>query len=136
MQHLIEGVPNSALRREISIIYASDTTVAAPPTVESLRFTTRELQRNRPKQSQFFDQRYAMRSRPHSSVLLQPNKMVLPQGVLPSPPPSKRPADPAAAPSAVCAPLSACFNCGQTRHFARNCPNRDQAHRPTVNLRQ
>ena len=45
LQRFIEGVRNPILRRELSIIYASETTVTEPPTVESLRFTTRQLQR-------------------------------------------------------------------------------------------
>ena len=132
LQRFIEGVRNSALRRELSIIYASETTVTAPLTVKSLRFTTRQLQRNSPKQSPAYDPRHAMRSRPRSFVLLQPNKMVLPQGVLPPPPPSNAPANPAAAPPAVRAPLGACSNCGQTGHFARNGPNRDQTCKRTA----
>ena len=86
--------------------------------MESLRFTIRQLQQNRSKQSQLFDSWYALRSRPHPSVPLQTNKMVLPQGVLPPPPPSIAPAIPTAAPSAVRAPLYASFNRVQTGHFA------------------
>ena len=82
LQRFIEGVRDPALRRELSIIYASESTVAEPPTVESLRFTTRQLQRTRPRSAPY-DPRYAMRSRPHPFAPLPPNKMVLPQGVMP-----------------------------------------------------
>ena len=55
LQSFFEGVLDSALRRELFIIYASETTVIAPPTVESLRFTTIQLQRNRTKPPQPYD---------------------------------------------------------------------------------
>ena len=45
LQRFMEGVRDPALRRELAIVYASE--------VESLRFTTRQLQRNRPKPNQF-----------------------------------------------------------------------------------
>ena len=64
LQSFIEGVLDSALRRELYIIYASETTITAPVTVESLRFTTRQLHRNRRKPSQPYDPRYAIRLRP------------------------------------------------------------------------
>ena len=38
LQRFIEGVRDNDLRRELSIIYASETTVTDPPAVESLRF--------------------------------------------------------------------------------------------------
>ena len=129
LQRFIEGVRDPALRRELSIIYASESTVTEPPTVESLRFTTRQLQRTRPRSAPY-DPRYAMRSRPHLFAPLPPNKMVLPQGVMLLPPASNAPLNQAVAQPAVCLPLGACFNCGQTGRFARDCPNGDQARKP------
>ena len=63
-----------------------------------------------------------MRSEPHPLVPLPPNKMVLPQGVLPPPPPRSAPANPETAPPAARLPIGACFNCEQTGRFARDCP--------------
>ena len=96
LQRFMEGVRDPVLRRELAIVYASETFLTEPPTVESLRFTTRQLQRNRPRPTQPqqpYDPRLAMRSRPHPFVPLPPNKMVMPQGVLPpsAPPPPKCP---------------------------------------------
>ena len=94
LQRFMEGVRDPALRRELAIVYASEVFLTEPPTVESLRFTTRQLQRNRPKPNQFpqlYDPRLAMRSRPHPFAPLPPNKMVLPQGVMPPPPASNAP---------------------------------------------
>ena len=135
LQRFMEGVRDTVLRRELAIVYASEAFMTEPPTVESLRFTTRQLQRNRPKPTQPpqqpYDPRLAMRSRPHPFAPLPPNKMVLPQGVIPPPPATNAapPNQPAAQP-AVRPPMGACFNCVQAGHFARDCPNRDQARKP------
>ena len=43
LQRFIEGVRDPILRRELSIVYASETTVSEPPTVESLRSTTHTI---------------------------------------------------------------------------------------------
>ena len=55
LQRFVEGVRDPASRRELSIIYTSETTVIEPPTVGSLRFTTRQLQRTRSKSAQPYD---------------------------------------------------------------------------------
>ena len=75
-----------------------------------------------------------MRSRPHPFAPLPPNKMVLPQGVIPPPPASNAPLNQAAAQPAARLNLGACFNCSQTGHFARDCPNRDEARKPLAAL--
>ena len=93
MQRFIEGIRDAAPGWELSIIHESETTVTDLPTVDSLRFTTRQLQRNRHNPSQPYDPRYALRSKPHPFVPLPLNKMVLPQGVLPPPPPSNAPSN-------------------------------------------
>ena len=133
LQRFMEGVRDPVLRRELAIVYATEAFLTEPPTVESLRFTTHQLQRNRPKPTQPqqpYDPRLAMRSRPHPFVLLPPNKMAMPQGVFPPPaPPSNAPAAPAVVAPAR-APAGACFHCGQNGHFARESPNRDQARKP------
>ena len=114
LQRFMEGVRDPALRRELAIVYASEVFLTEPPTVESLRFTTRQLQRHRPKPNQLqpYDPRLAMRSRPHPFAPLPPNKMVLPQGVMPPPPASNAPPNQAAVQPAARLPVGACFNCG------------------------
>ena len=39
LQRFMEGVRDPVLRRELAIVYASETFLTDPPTVESLRFT-------------------------------------------------------------------------------------------------
>ena len=60
----MEGVRDLALRREFAIIYVSEAFLTDLPTVEILRFTTHQLQRNRTKaqqQCQPYKHRYATR---------------------------------------------------------------------------
>ena len=109
LQRFIEVVRDAILRRELSIIYASETTVTDPPTVESLRFRTRQLQRTKPKSAQPYDPLYAVRSRPHPFVPLSPNKLVVPQGVLPPPPAKNAQVNQAAAPPVARAITAGCL---------------------------
>ena len=85
LQRFIDDINDPTLRQELAVVYAAESYLTEPPTVESLRFTTRQLQRHRPNASKPYDPRYAMRSRPHPFV---PGKLVhpapgLPQNVLP-----------------------------------------------------
>ena len=147
LQRFIDGVSDPTLRQELAVVYAAESYLTEPPTVESLRFTTRQLQRHRLTISKPYDPRYAMRSRPHPFV---PRKMAhrapgLPQNVLP-PNQGQREAKPqmaAPGPASVkqaplpqqparVVPQGACSNCGLPGHFARECPNRDQARKPVA----
>ena len=83
LQRFINGVSDPTLRQELAVVYAAESYLTDPPTVESLRFTTLQLQRHRLTKP--CDPRYAMRSRPHPFM---PGKMVnpapgQPQNVLP-----------------------------------------------------
>ena len=85
LQRFINGVSDLTLRQELAVVYAAESYLTEPPSVESLRFTTRQLQRHRPTTTKPYNPRYAMRSRPHPFA---PGKMVhpapgLPQNVLP-----------------------------------------------------
>ena len=147
LQRFIDGVSDPTLRQELAVVYAAETYLTEPPTVESLRFTTRQLQRHRPITSKPYDPRYAMRSRPHPFV---PGNLIhpapgLPQNVLPpnqgqrEVKPQIAPAGPASVKQAPApqqparvVPQGACFNCGLPSHFAKECPNRDLARKPAA----
>ena len=43
LQPFLQEVRDPLLRRDLSIVYESESSLADPPTVESLRFTTRKL---------------------------------------------------------------------------------------------
>ena len=84
LKRFIDGVRDLKLRQELAVLY--EVYLTEPPTVESFRFTTRQLQRHRPTVTkQPYDPLYAIRSRPHpflSFKLVHPAPR-LPQGVLP-----------------------------------------------------
>ena len=44
----IDGVRDIKLRQELAVVYAAETYITEPSTVESLRFTTRQLLSHRP----------------------------------------------------------------------------------------
>ena len=46
----MDGVSDSVLQRELTVVYATEVYLTDPPTVESLRFTVQELQRRRLQQ--------------------------------------------------------------------------------------
>ena len=48
VQRFIESIRDAALWREFSKFYASEASMTVPSTLESLRFTTRQLQRQQP----------------------------------------------------------------------------------------
>ena len=105
LQRFTDGVNDPTLRREMAVVYAAEIYLTEPPSVESLRFTTRQLQRHRSSSSKPYDPQYAMRSRPHPFV---PGKLVnpapgLPQNVLPPNPVQQNlpPKPPASQPNAA-----------------------------------
>ena len=142
------GVCDPILRQELAVVKAAESYLADPPTVESLGFTTRQLQRYRPLPGKTYDPRYAMRSRPHP---LMPRKIIhpeprMPQNVLPYPqmqqymkPVVPKPSTPSVKQiplQPMQAPQGNCFNCGQPSHLARECPSEDQARKPEIPIAQ
>ena len=69
LHRLMGGVRDPVLRRKLAIVNASESFLADPSTVESLRFDGRQLQRNCPKGTTATTQPSAgsaLKSRPHS----------------------------------------------------------------------
>ena len=122
LQRFIEGVRDEGDSLTTGVNYVSETTVTDPPTVDSLQFTTRQLQRTRAKSAQPYDPRYAMRSRPHPFVPLPPNKLVARQGVFPPPPANIAPVNQAAASPAARLPLERLFQLWPNRSFCSRLP--------------
>ena len=86
-QSFTDGVRDPLFRHELAVVYAAENFLTDPPTVESRRFTTRQVQRHRSLSAKPYDPRYAMRSRPHPFMpveLLHPAPGI-PQNVLPPP---------------------------------------------------
>ena len=50
LHRFMDGVSDSILQRELTVVYATEAYLTDPPTVESLRFTVQELQRRRHQQ--------------------------------------------------------------------------------------
>ena len=47
LHRFMDGVSDPVLKRELTVLYATEAYLTDPPTVESLRFTVQELQRRR-----------------------------------------------------------------------------------------
>ena len=50
LHRFMDGVSDSMLQRELTVVYATEAYLTDPPTVESLRFTVQKLQRRRHQQ--------------------------------------------------------------------------------------
>ena len=87
LQRFTDGVRDPILRQELAVVYPAENFLTDPPIAESLRFTTRQLQRHRSLTAKPYDPRYAMRSRPHpfmTAKLIHPSPG-MPVNVLPPP---------------------------------------------------
>ena len=65
LQQFNDGVRDPVLRQELAKVYAAEKFLTDPPTVEFLRFITRQFQRHRSLSAKPYNHRYVMRSRPH-----------------------------------------------------------------------